>query len=80
MGNSLFVFKFDDNYSAGEKVIRGEVLNKLIQDYVPYTDEYGEVYKMKVSFAEHTELQEVIMKKSATCFQKYQLHYYLMRR
>lgn len=43
-GNSLlFLFNFQDNYSAGEKAIRGQVAGKLIQDYVPYVDSWGGV-------------------------------------
>ena len=57
-GNSLiFTCKFADNYSAGNKAIRGEVTNKLIADYVNYTDEYGEFKYLGVAYTTPTDTQ-----------------------
>lgn len=51
VGNSLvFTCKYADNYSAGRNAVRGEVVNKLIQQDVPYADEYGEVEDLGFAF------------------------------
>lgn len=54
-GNSLlFTCKFRDNYSADNKVLRGQVTNKLLMEYVPYTDYWGGVKYLSFAFTKPT--------------------------
>lgn len=52
MGNSIFFnYKYDDNFSAGEKVEDAFIMdnnNKYSQKLVPYGDVYGELYYLKL--------------------------------
>ena len=52
-GNSIYLkFKFEDNYSAGDYVTPTVVDNVLFdqQNYVPYSDYFGNIEYMKLSF------------------------------
>ena len=49
-GNSIcFFFSFEDNYSAGGQAVRNGDARK-VQVAVPYGDEYGEFYSLKMDF------------------------------
>ena len=52
MGNSmLFSFKFEDNYSAGQKItIESGKVSGTWGDYVPYNDYYGRFYYLFFNF------------------------------
>lgn len=52
IGNALyFKFRFNDNYSAGDRVVP-QLVNGVLYDeqvYVPYSDYYGKIHSMAVS-------------------------------
>lgn len=49
LGNSIvFNYSYDDNYSAGVKVESYKNSNKYSQKLVPYGDNYGELYYLKL--------------------------------
>jgi hypothetical protein len=56
-GNSLlFSFNFEDNYSAGQKVISAESANTkaYLSNYVPYCDFYGRFYYLGFNLKNNT--------------------------
>lgn len=56
-GNSLlFMWKYDDNFSAGVKAVEIEANeNKYSQQLVPYGDVYGELYYLKLHILKNTD-------------------------
>ena len=61
LGNSIvFAFKFDDNYSAGEKVTQSGLT--VVQNQVRYTDLLGEVEKISIQMGTIAELYDEFSK------------------
>ncbi|MCX4361766.1 MAG: hypothetical protein OSJ74_00040 [Clostridia bacterium] len=58
-GNSMsFYFSFEDNYSAGGQALKTQEARKA-QRAVPYGNEYGEVYSMKMEFYKYKTTRNI---------------------
>lgn len=69
MGNSIFFnYKYDDNFSAGEKVEDAFIMdnnNKYSQKLVPYGDVYGELYYLKLHILKNKDSDNLDEAKNA---------------